>query len=64
MFRSDPSIKPVPSDCPEHGGIQEVPVGWGVSGLPRKRGCDTAGHQNWSHHLSLAVQALTQIWTG
>lgn len=63
-LRSDPSSKPVPSDCPEHRGVQEVPVGWGVSGLPRKTGCDTAGNQYWSHHLPLAVHAHTQIWTG
>lgn len=60
VFRS----KPVPSDCPEHRGIQEVPVGWRVSGLPKKTGCATAGNQHQAHHLSLAVHVHSQIWTG
>lgn len=64
VFRSDPSSKSVPSHRPVHRGIQEVQIGRGVSGLSRRWGCEAAGHQYRSHILSLALQLLTQIWTG
>lgn len=63
VFRADAFSKPVPSNHPEHRGVQEVQAVWEVPGLHRRGRNRAAGHENSLHHLRLAIQAPTQIWS-
>lgn len=55
---------PVPGEDPENRSVQEVQVGRAVPGVPRQRGSGSIQHQNWWHHLPVAIQTFTQVWTG